>query len=193
MLRPADPLPHTARRILVTGTSGSGKSTLRQRISEALRYPTVEVDSLYHGPDWTVRPTFEEDVNRFSAGPAWVVEWQYSTVKALLLSRSDVLVWLDHSRWTVAHRLVRRTTARRIRRQQLWNGNYEPPLWTFFSNRDHIVRWGWRTHRRRADEAREVAARPDGPVVVRLRGQRQVDEWVNGSLAALAAEVRSGG
>src|ERR1700675_4673407 len=93
MLGPADPLPPSARRVLVTGASGSGKSTLRQRISDVLGYATVEMDSLYHGPDWTVRPTFEADVDRFSSGPAWVVEWQYSTVRALLLSRSDVLVW----------------------------------------------------------------------------------------------------
>jgi adenylate kinase family enzyme len=193
MLGPADRLPRSARRVLVTGASGSGKSTLRQRISDALGYATVEMDSLYHGPEWTVRPTFEEDVDRFSSGPAWVVEWQYSTVRALLLSRSDVLVWLDHNRWTVTHRVVRRTTARRIGRQQLWNGNYEPPLWTFFSDRDHIVRWAWRTHRRRADEAREVAARPDGPVVVRLCGQRQVDAWLTGPVAALAADLGRGG
>jgi adenylate kinase family enzyme len=192
VLGPADPIPHSARRVLVTGASGSGKSTLRQRISDALGFPTVEIDSLYHGPEWTVRPTFEEDADRFSSGSAWVIEWQYSAVRALLLSRSDLLVWLDHSRWTVTHRVLRRTFARRIGRQQLWNGNHEPPLCTFFSDRDHIVRWAWRTHPRRAAEAREVAAGPEGPVVVRLRGQRQVDAWVNGPVAALAADLGRG-
>ena len=51
LLGPADPLPPTARRILVTGATGAGKSTLRQTISTALQLPTVEIDSLHHGPN----------------------------------------------------------------------------------------------------------------------------------------------
>ena len=136
-----NPLPPTTRRILVTGASGSGKSTLRETISEALHLPSVEIDSLHHGPQWTQRPTFAADVDRFTSGPAWVVEWQYSEVKPLLLDRADALVWLDHGRWTVTQRVVRRTLRRRLRRTELWNGNYEPPLRTIFTDPDHIIRW----------------------------------------------------
>ena len=144
---PLDPLPPTTRRVLVTGSSGSGKSTLRETISTTLHLPTVEIDSLHHGSHWTPRPTFAADVDHFTSGPSWVVEWQYSQVRALLLDRADALIWLDHSRWTVTHRVVRRTLRRRIHRIELWNGNLEPPLRTIFTDRDHIIRWSWRTHR----------------------------------------------
>src|SRR5689334_20550443 len=50
---PSDPLPRTTQRILVTGASGAGKTTLRQTISDVLDLPTVELDSLHHGPGWT--------------------------------------------------------------------------------------------------------------------------------------------
>jgi adenylate kinase family enzyme len=186
LLGPDDPLPPAARRILVSGTSGSGKTTLARAIGTALAVPCVEIDALHHGPGWTVLPTFEQEVDRFSAGPGWVTEWQYSAVKPLLLERADLLVWLDHSRATVMRRVVRRTLVRRARRQELWNGNVEPPLWTFFTDHDHIVRWAWRTHRRRGHQALEVAADPDPamPDVVRLSGQRQVNAWLAGPLAA---------
>lgn len=195
MLGPADPLPATTRRILVTGTSGSGKTTLARRISAELDVPMVEIDSLYHGPGWTVLPTFVDEVTRFTAGPAWVIEWQYHAVQPLLLRRADVLVWLDHGRWTLMWRVVRRTLVRRLRRQELWNGNVEPPLWTFWTDRDHIVRWAWRTYGRRSAEARAVAGAPPGtgPGVVRLAGQREVDAWLAGPLAALVRAVRPGG
>ena len=187
LLGPLDPVPPTTRRILVTGSSGAGKSTLRETISTTLHLPTVEIDSLHHGPHWTPRPTFAADVDDFTSGPSWVVEWQYSQVRAILLDRADVLVWLDHSRWTVTHRVVRRTLRRRIRRIELWNGNREPPLRTVFTDREHIIRWSWRTHRKRRCDALDVAHGAGGPLVVRLAGQHQVDTWVRGPLAQLAA------
>lgn len=187
LLGPLDPVPPTTRRILVTGSSGAGKSTLRETISTTLHLPTVEIDSLHHGPHWTPRPTFAADVDDFTSGPSWVVEWQYSQVRAMLLDRADVLVWLDHSRWTVTHRVVRWTLRRRIRRIELWNGNREPPLRTVFTDREHIIRWSWRTHRKRRCEALDVAHGAGGPLVVRLAGQHQVDTWVRGPLAQLAA------
>lgn len=187
LLGPLDPLPPTTRRILVTGSSGAGKSTLRETISTTLHLPTVEIDSLHHGPNWTPRPTFAADVDHFTSGPSWVVEWQYSQVRALLLARADTLIWLDHSRWTVTHRVMRRTLRRRIHRIELWNGNHEPPLRTIFTDRDHIIRWSWRTHRKRRREALDVAHRTGGPLVVRLAGQDQVDTWVQGPLRHLAS------
>lgn len=81
------------------------------------------------------------------------MEWQYSQVRPLLLSRADTLVWLNHGRWTVTQRVVRRTLRRRIRHVELWNGNYEPVLYTIFTDRDHVIRWSWRTHRQREREA----------------------------------------
>jgi adenylate kinase family enzyme len=186
LLGPTDPLPPSSRRFLITGASGSGKSTLREAISTLLGLPTVELDSLHHGPKWTIRPSFIDDVDRFSSATDWVTEWQYSSVKPLLLSRSDVLVWLDHARWTVMHRVVRRTLRRRLFKQQLWNGNYEPPLRTLFTDPEHIIRWSWGTYQRRRREALDVALTHDRPAVVQLSGQREVDTWMRGPLAALA-------
>ncbi|WP_231646298.1 AAA family ATPase [Mycolicibacterium mengxianglii] len=183
---PLDPLPPTTRRILVTGSSGAGKSTLRETISTTLQLPTVEIDSLYHGPNWKPRPTFAADVDHFSSGPCWVIEWQYSQVRALLLDRADAVIWLDHSRWTTTQRVVRRTLRRRFHRIDLWNGNQEPPLRTIFTDPDHIIRWSWRTHRQRRGEALDVARQTAGPVVVHLAGQTQVDAWIRGPLQQLA-------
>ena len=139
VLDAADPLPRGPRRILVAGTSGSGKTTLAVRIAAVLEVPHVEIDSLFHGPSWTRRRSFEEDVRRFSGESCWVTEWQYDSVRALLADRADLLVWLDLPRRTVMRRVVQRTIVRRLRRQTLWNGNIEPPLRTIF----HL-------HRRRA-------------------------------------------
>jgi adenylate kinase family enzyme len=185
---PGDPLAPSTARLLVTGASGAGKSTLRQTISDILGLPTVEMDSLFHGPGWTQRPSFVTDVDRFTAGPRWVTEWQYTLVRAMLVERADTLVWLDHSRATVMRRVVRRTLHRRIHRVELWNGNQEPPLSTIFTDPEHIIRWSWTTYHKQRRLADDVARQPDGPVVVRLRGQAEVDAWIRGPLRTLAEQ-----
>jgi adenylate kinase family enzyme len=195
MPRHTDPVPlldHTASlrsrpcRILISGTSGSGKSTLARAVGNALGLPYHELDALYHGPNWVPNPQFVDEVATFAATDRWVCEWQYSQVRALLLERADLVVWLDHPRRVVMSRVIRRTVYRRLRRVRLWNGNTEDPLWTFFTDPEHIVRWAFATYRR--DRARMLALVADRhPVrVVRLAGQRRTDAWLVGPLAAVS-------
>ena len=62
--------------------------------------------------------------------------------------------------------VVRRTLRRRLRREQLWNGNVEPPLHTIFTDPEHIVRWAWATYDRNRSRVQEMArARPGLPIV----------------------------
>lgn len=182
MLSARDALPHRPRRVLLAGTSASGKTTLARRISERLGVRHVEIDALFHGPGWMPRETFEAEVEAFSAAPTWVTEWQYSTVRERLAQRADLVVWLDLSRLTVMRRVVHRTVTRRLRRQVLWNGNIEPPLWTVFTDQEHIVRWAWSTHHQSAPRIAALRAQRPELVIVRLRDPHAVEEWIDGPL-----------
>ena len=93
-------------RILVAGTSGAGKTTVASRLADLLDLPHVEIDALYHGPNWTPRESFVADVDAFSSGPRWVTEWQYGAVRALLAERADLVVWLDLARFAVVRQVV---------------------------------------------------------------------------------------
>jgi adenylate kinase family enzyme len=177
-----DPLPARPRRVLVAGGSGSGKTTLAGRVSQLLDVQHVEIDALFHGPGWTPRPEFVADVERFSSGPAWVTEWQYGAVRALLAQRADLLLWLDLPRSTVMRQVVRRTVARRLGGHELWNGNREAPLWTVLTDDEHVIRWAWHTHGEWPGRVAQVAARhPDLPVV-RLRRHAEAERWLRGPL-----------
>jgi adenylate kinase family enzyme len=184
LLGPADPLPYRPRRLLVAGTSGSGKTTLAGTISRVLDVPRFELDALHHGPDWTPRPEFADDVAALARQPRWVTEWQYTAVRELLLDAADCLVWLDLPRRVAVHRVVRRTLRRRLHREVLWNGNVEPPLRTFLDDPDHIVRWAWRTHPLTAERVAAARQRRPELVVVRLTSGREVTTWAGGPLRA---------
>ena len=186
MLSASDPLPRPPERVAVAGVSGSGKSTLARRIAGLLDLPYTEMDALHHGPGWTKRPEFESDVDTFLAGARWVTEWQYEYARPRITERADLMVWVDLPFPLTLSRVVRRTVRRRVRREELWNGNLEGPLHTFFTDREHIVRWAISTRRLYHDRIPAVAAaRPDLPIV-RLRTRGDVDRWLGGLPASLA-------
>jgi adenylate kinase family enzyme len=174
------------RRVAVAGTSGAGKTTLAGRLAALWDLPYTELDGLYHGTGWTPRPQFLDDVRDVVASDRWVTEFQYTVARPLLAERAQLLVWLDLPVAVVMRQVVRRTLRRRLRRVELWHGNVEPPLWTFLTDTDHIVRWAWRTRHKLADLPERLAQEAPHVVVVRLRSRRDVERWV----AAQAAQVR---
>lgn len=183
LLGPDDPLPHQPLRVTVNGTSGAGKSTLARRLGELLDLPYTELDSLHHGPGWNPQPDFLDNVESFSAGERWVCEFQYDAARPLLADRADLLVWLDLPVPVVMRRLVLRTLGRRLRREELWHGNREAPLRTFFTDREHVVRWAWATRLDAERRARALVGSHTGLTVVRLRSAREVERWIAGPLA----------
>lgn len=183
VLASTEPLTHLPRRVLVAGVSGVGKSTLCRRIAQLTGHPYTEIDELFHGPDWTPRTTFDDDVGALSARDSWVTEWQYDQARPLLAARADTLVWLDLPAGIALSRVIRRTVRRSRTREVLWNGNTEPGLWFALTSRDGVIQWAIRT--RRKYNALVPAAEAANPhlQVIRLESQGQVESWLRGPLA----------
>jgi hypothetical protein len=120
------------------------------------------------------------------AGPEWAIEWQGEEVREALTARTQVLVWLDHPRALTITRTLARTVKRRWGHgTPIAGGNVEGPLHTFFTGRDHILKEAWRGHPFIRARVRRLLAEDNHPdlVVVRLRGQRQVERWLAGPFA----------
>lgn len=168
----------------MAGVSGVGKTTLAGQIATVIDAPHTEIDALFHGADWTPREEFLDDVRALVAGDAWVTEWQYSAARPLLTERADLVVWLDLPFLTATlPRVLRRTVRRRLRREVLWNGNVEPPFHTFFTDREHIVRWAISTRKKYGPRMAELPAQHPDLTIVRLRTPREVQAWLDGPLA----------
>ncbi|MGO1053744.1 AAA family ATPase [Crossiella sp. CA198] len=176
LLHWADPLPPKPQRILVAGASGAGKTTMVRELARIFAVPAIELDALYHGPQWIPRPTFLAEVTEFANSEGWVCEWQYDSVRPLLAGRAQLLVWLDHPRHTVIRRVTWRTYQRRRRGELLWNGEQEPPLHAILTDPEHVIRWAWSTYP--TVRARVLELLPTPLPVVRLCGQRQTDAWL---------------
>ena len=156
----------SVQRISVVGNTGSGKTTVAGAIAGALGVPHLELDSVFHQPDWQPLETgeFRRVVSDFTAGDRWVVDGNYSAVMDIVWGRADTVVWVDPPRRRVMRQLVARTMRRMITGAELWNGNRE--RWVYLFRRDEsIILWAWTHHRKYRD--RYAAAQAD-PANARL-------------------------
>jgi adenylate kinase family enzyme len=167
------------RRVAVVGSPGSGKSTVSAELARTLEVPWVELDALYHLPDWgkPADEDFRRQVTDALDGDGWVVDGNYRVAHDLVLGRADTVVWLDLPRRVVMSRLIRRTAGRVSRATELWSGNREQlrDMVSFDAERN-IVLWGWKwfpEYRRRY--AARMSDPAPGPVFVRLRTPNEVE------------------
>lgn len=183
-------------RISVVGTSGSGKTTLAHALAARLELPYVELDALYWGPDWTAlsEEAFRGRVGEAAAGERWVIDGNYSLARDIVQPRADTLVWLDLPLAVVLGRTVRRTVARMVRRESMWNGNVE--TWRRVLSRQSLIWWVVTTHRSRRRHWEAWLRRPEATHlrVVRLRSRAAVRAWLASVPARqpAAAASRSG-
>jgi adenylate kinase family enzyme len=115
--------------VSVVGVSGSGKSTLARSIAERLAVPCIELDAIFHQPNWTPLPAeaFLAEVARRTEAEAWVVDGNYRAVvrEGPVWERADTVVWLDLPKATAMRQVTWRSLRRAVTREELWNGNRE--------------------------------------------------------------------
>jgi adenylate kinase family enzyme len=172
------------RRVSIVGTPGSGKSTVGRRLAASLNVPLVELDAIFHQPDWAGLPRdlFRARVHDVVETDGWVIDGNYSAVQDLVWRRADTVVWLDLPRRAVMQRVVTRTLRRAITRERLWNGNREP-LTNFYrlNPEKNIIRWAWVKHPEYVERYDDATRDPANAHlrVIRLKSQAEMDAFVH--------------
>lgn len=174
------------RRIVVVGNSGSGKTTLARELAARLQLTHIELDALFHQPNWTPRDPdeFATDLRQRleAAIGGWTVCGNYRSVTwPITVPAADTVVWLDLPRSLVMKRVVSRTLRRSLTREELWNGNREPLTNLYrWDPEKNIMRWSWTMHEsyRRRYETAVSDGSWDHAVVHRLRSRAEVDDFL---------------
>jgi adenylate kinase family enzyme len=146
-------------KILVIGTSGSGKTTLAGKLSRVLGIKNIELDALFWKPNWIQSGTEEfreKIIDSIKGAEGYVLHGNYNKVKDLTWGNVNTVIWLDYSRAVVMWRVLKRTVARIITKEELWAGNRE----TFrksFLEKDSIILWAWNTYAKRKEQYSAMA------------------------------------
>jgi adenylate kinase family enzyme len=166
------------RVCLIATASGCGKTTTGRALAERLGVPFHELDSLYHGPNWT--PSSREEMRAkvlpLVESDAWVIDGTYrGTIGDVVPDAADVVVWLDLPVRVWLPRLLRRTAGRVVRKEELWNGNRE--RWRdALHPRNSVVIYALRNYR----TTRRTLERELTPFnVARLRTTRDVERFLS--------------
>jgi adenylate kinase family enzyme len=167
----------------VYGPTGSGKTTLSRRLGDLLGLPVIELDALFHQPNW--EPTPEDEFRAKVSGvldrhpDGWVCDGNYRAIRGIALAKAETVVWLRLPFPLVFWRLLKRTVTRAWTREPLWNTNYESWRASFLS-RDSILWWciaHWRPHIQGITESlREIPHHAD---VIVLRSMREVQRFLS--------------
>lgn len=170
------------RRVSVAGAAGSGKTTTSRAIAARLGLTHVELDALFHGPDWTTPPQREfakRVTDTLDALDGWVADGNYTGyLGSLVLERADLLVWLDLPLHTCLRRIWRRTWRRIRTREELWESKNRETLRNAFFARESLFVWTVKAHFRHRREWPERFAAHPHLEVVRLRRPRDVERWL---------------
>ena len=168
----------TMRKVaVIASASGNGKTTLGHELARRLRVPFVEMDALVHGPGWVETPDddLRAQVEPIVRSDGWVIDGAYrGKLGDLVLGAADVVVWLDLPVRVWPPRLIRRTSRRIRRREQLWNGNRES-LRSAIWGRERCFAYAVRSHFRRRREYPPALANLH---VIRLRTTADVERFV---------------
>lgn len=169
-----------AQRVLLHGVTGSGKSTAAMRIGAALDLPVHLVDDeIGWLPGWVNRPADDElaIATELAAADRWVFDSTYSTFREPVLARTQVVVGLDYPRWLSLWRLIRRTIARIVDKEEICNGNVEG--WTALFSGDSIILWHFKSFKRKRNSMRAMATAHHGPPTLLLRHPRELDALIS--------------
>ena len=162
-----------------------GQDDPGRRAGPRARALHVELDAIYHQPDWT--PLDDDEFRpRVSEATARRAGWSTGTTRSCarrVWQKADTVVWFDLPYATVMSRTVRRTVRRTVTRQELWNGNREPlsNLWSLKPEKS-IIAWAATRHKvyRQRYSAAEQDPRWADLQFVRLRSQAEADALVAG-------------
>jgi adenylate kinase family enzyme len=136
-------------KIAIAGPTSSGKTTLARRLSALTGAPHIELDALFHGPNWTPAEehVFRARVSAAIDQQAWITDGNYKAIRDLTWGNADLVIWLDFPLPLTLVRLLRRTNRRIRAREELWNGNRES--WrVMLTSKDSLIWWALTTHQR---------------------------------------------
>ena len=191
----SNPSPQIGKRIIIIGSTGSGKTTLASQLADVLAVPHIELDALQFLPNWEVvsREEFRQKATEaVNIHTEWVMDGNYSILQDITWARADTFIWLDYHILVNTWRLLKRSVARSITKEELWNTGNQENLWQHLFTRDSLFLWLFKTHarRQRTYPVRLAEQEALGKIVIRLQSPKATNSWFEQFVTEFVAETK---
>lgn len=165
------------QRVIVIGSGGAGKSTFARRLAGLTGLPLIHLDRLYWRPGWveTPRDEWKRIVRETVKADRWIIDGNYGATMDIRLAACDTVVLLDLPRI--------RCIGRALRRRLEYRGRSRPDMAEGCNEKidSEYLLWIWRFPQRSlAELERRLATVGDAVRVVRLRSDREIEEYLSG-------------
>jgi len=175
--------PFPYQRIVIIGTTSTGKSTLAEELAKRLDLRCIDLDALHWEPGWQGAPleVFRTRVIEATKTGRWVSAGNYSSVRELLWSQAEVIIWLDYSLPLIFGRLWNRTWRRWWHQELLWGTNREN-MWNHLKlwSDESLFHWLFKTYWRRKREFPELLALPEYShlKLMQFKHPNETEKWL---------------
>lgn len=137
-------------RINIIGPTGAGKSTLARALATHAQCANIDLDALYWRPGWVPEASdvFRAKVMAALVESRWAASGNYASVRELIWSRADTVIWLDYPLPLTLYRLTLRTLSGLVTKREILPGCRETIRNTLLA-RDGLFLFALRTYRKR--------------------------------------------
>lgn len=172
------------QRIVVLGITGSGKSTLARELSDMLGFSYIELDNLFWKPNWEQSSDdelFGKVTSALADSDSWVVDGNYTRVGSTVIwQQADTFIWLDYPLRVNFWRLWKRTWARFLTQESMWDAGNKETLWKHFFTTDSLFVWAWKSYPKKKKQYNELFASPEFAhcQLIHLQSLQETNRWL---------------
>lgn len=99
-------------RVMIIGNAGSGKSTLAQQMANALNWPLLQLDTLWHADDYSAaaKARFIAAQHQFMLHNSnWIIDGNYASTVAERQEQANLIIVCRVARLVAVARVLRRS------------------------------------------------------------------------------------
>jgi adenylate kinase family enzyme len=172
------------QRIVVLGITGSGKSTLARELSNIYGFNYIELDNLFWKPNWEMTDDDEflgKVTSALADNDSWVVDGNYTRVGSTLIwQQTDTFIWLDYPLRVNFWRIFKRTWARFLTQEPMWDAGNKETLWKHFLTKESLFVWAWQSYPKKKMLYNEMFASPEFSHChkIHLQTPQETNHWL---------------
>lgn len=160
------------KRIAIMGGPGTGKSTLANNLGKELNLPIYHLDGIHHLENWIPRDKDERDrmILEKAQEDKWIMDGTYKTTLEERVERSDVIIYLNYSRFARIKGIMGR---------YLKNRNKEKPEIPGCKEKmdTNFLKFTFNWDKTKGDSVKEILEKNNDKKVYVFKNRKQLNKW----------------